>query len=91
MRVDVGRVQDKVEAMLNGLIAALPNIVSVIIFTAFLLAAGVMKNFASRMARRYGRASNIGEIIGRLPQWAIVLTGALVALPVVAPSFQTRT
>jgi hypothetical protein len=28
-----------------------------------------VKQFASRMARRYGRSSNIGEIIGRLLQW----------------------
>ena len=91
MRIDVGRVQDKVESMFNGLIAALPNIVvSLIVFTVFLLGAGVMKKFASRMARRYGRTSNIGEIVGRLLQWAIVLTGALVALSVVAPSFQTK-
>lgn len=42
------------------------------------------------MARHYGRSANIGELIGRLLQWLIVTTGALVALSVVAPSFQTK-
>jgi small conductance mechanosensitive channel len=91
MKTDLTRVHAQVQAMIEGLIASIPNvIVAIVVLLIFLALARLAKNFAIRTGRHYRRSYNLGLIMGRLLEWVIGLTGGLVAISVVAPSFQTK-
>jgi len=91
MNVDLGRVRTQIQTMVNTLIESIPNlIVGLVVLTIFLLLARIAKNFAIRTGKRYGHSVNLGLVTGRLIQWAVGLTGVLVAISVVAPSFQAK-
>jgi small conductance mechanosensitive channel len=91
MGVDFGRLRDRVQVMIDGFIALLPNlVVAALVVLAFVLGARIARKFAVRTARHYNRTEHLGQIVGRLLQWIIFATGLLVALSVVAPSFQLK-
>jgi small-conductance mechanosensitive channel len=91
MKMDLNRVHAQIQAMIEGLIAAIPNmIVAIAVLLIFLAIARTAKNFTIRTGRHYRRSHNLGLIMGRLLEWVIGLTGGLVAISVVAPSFQTK-
>ena len=91
MGVDFGGLRDRVQVMIDGIIALLPNfVVAAVIVLAFVVGARIARKFAVRTARHYNRTEHLGQIVGRLLQWIIFATGLLVALSVVAPSFQLK-
>jgi small conductance mechanosensitive channel len=91
MGVDFGGLRDRVQVMIDGIIALLPNfVVAAVIVLAFVVGARIARKFAVRTARHYNRTEHLGQIVGRLLQWIIIATGLLVALSVVAPSFQLK-
>jgi small conductance mechanosensitive channel len=79
----------RIEDMIEGAIAALPNIaIAVVLFLILFFVARLVKAIIVRGNRRTGRAENLGLVLGRLTQWFIVAWGALLALSIVIPTFQ---
>lgn len=75
--------------IINGTVSLLPNLVlAILVFAGFMLLARVTKSVVRRISLRRDRSQNIGLLLGRLAQTAIVILGFLVALSVVAPSFR---
>jgi small-conductance mechanosensitive channel len=74
--------------MVNGIIAALPNLVlAVIIFGIFYLVAKRVKTFVIHITEKRRKARNLGVILGKLAQGGVVTAGLLVSLTMVVPSF----
>ncbi|AFZ18059.1 mechanosensitive ion channel family protein [Allocoleopsis franciscana] len=79
----------KMQAMLDGLIVMLPNIIlAVIVFAIFFFTARGIKSLVRRVTRRHRQARNLGLVLGRLSQGTILLVGLFVALSIVIPSFK---
>ncbi|WP_316435924.1 mechanosensitive ion channel family protein [Leptolyngbya sp. NK1-12] len=78
---------DRVQVMLQGFIALLPNIVlAVIVFGLFFIIARAIRQLVKRLTRQHRYARNLGLVLGRLAQGSIVLIGLFVALSIVIPS-----
>lgn len=79
----------KVHAMIDSVKLMLPNIVlAVIVFILFWMAARSIKLLVKRLTRRHRQARNLGMVLGRLSQGAIILIGLFVALAIIFPSFK---
>ena len=79
----------KIQAMIDGLIFMLPNIVlAIIVFALFYLAARGIRSLVRRLTRRHRQARNLGLVLGRLSQGITLLVGLFVALSIVIPSFK---
>ena len=79
----------KIQAMLDGLIIMLPNIVlAVIVFAIFFFTARGIKSLVRRVTRKHRQARNLGLVLGRLSQGTILLVGLFVALSIIIPSFK---
>ncbi|HEY9652774.1 MAG TPA: mechanosensitive ion channel family protein [Coleofasciculaceae cyanobacterium] len=79
----------KIQAMIDGLILMLHNlVVAVIVFAVFWFAARSIKSLVRRVTCRYQHAHSLGIVLGRLAQGLIILVGLFVALSIVIPSFK---
>jgi len=79
----------KIQGMVNGAIAMLPNIVlALIVFFLFYFAAKSIKSLVRRLTNRHRHARNLGLVLGRLSQGLIILVGLFIALSIVIPSFK---
>ena len=73
--------------MVETVISRLPSLViAVIVFLLFYGLSLVISRAIRRSTR--GRRANLGTVFGRLFGWATILLGFLVAVSIVAPSFQ---
>ena len=73
--------------MLEAVISRLPSLViAVIVFLLFYGLSLVISRTIRRSTR--GRRANLGTVFGRLFGWATILLGFLIAVSIVAPSFQ---
>lgn len=89
MNAEISAAWDKVQSMINGFIALLPNIVlALIVFLLFLFIASRIKALVKRLTRNRRYARNLGLVLGRLAQGATVLIGLFVALSIVIPTFR---
>lgn len=81
-----------IHGMIEGAIAQLPNlVVALVVFIIFCTAAGIIKSLVKRLSRKYQRlhsVHNLGLVLGRLSQGAVILLGLFVALSIVIPSFR---
>ncbi|HAG83480.1 MAG TPA: mechanosensitive ion channel protein MscS [Cyanobacteria bacterium UBA12227] len=79
----------KIQAMIDGLVLMLPNIVlAIIVFALFFLAARSIRSAVRHLTRRHRQARNLGLVLGRLAQGITILVGLFVALSIVIPSFK---
>jgi small-conductance mechanosensitive channel len=79
----------KIQQMLNGAIAMLPNVVlALIVFSLFYFAARSIKSLVRRLTQKRRHARNLGLVLGRLSQGIIILVGLFIALSIVIPSFK---
>jgi small-conductance mechanosensitive channel len=79
----------KIQWMLNGTIAMLPDIVlALIVFFLFYFAARALKSLVKRVTKKHRHARNLGLVLGRLSQGIIILVGLFIALSIVIPSFK---
>ena len=79
----------KIEGMINGAIAMLPNIVvALIVFLIFYAIAREIKWLVRRITTKHRHARNLGLVLGRLSQGIIILVGLFIALSIVIPSFK---
>src|SRR5437660_685472 len=75
--------------IVNESVALLPNLVlAIAIFAIFLLLASLAKSLGRRTILRRRTHQGLGILFGRLIQTVIAIVGFLIALSVVAPSFQ---
>ncbi|MGL5876754.1 MAG: mechanosensitive ion channel family protein, partial [Xenococcaceae cyanobacterium] len=79
----------KIKGLIDGFIIMLPNMVlAAIVFIAFFFAARWLKMIVKRLTRRHRQARNLGMVLGRLAQGAVILIGLFVALSIVIPTFR---
>ncbi|MDI9634320.1 mechanosensitive ion channel family protein [Oscillatoria amoena NRMC-F 0135] len=77
------------QAMVDSFIILLPNLlIAVIVFAIFWFGARLLKRAIRRVTRRHRQARNLGLVLGRLSQGAMVLLGLFIALSIVIPTFQ---
>ncbi len=89
MNAEISAAWDKVQSMVNGFIALLPNIVlGLIVFIFFLFVASRIKVLVKRLTRNRRYARNLGLVLGRLAQGLTILIGLFIALSIVIPTFQ---
>ena len=89
MNTQISILFDKMQAMLDGLITLLPNLVlSLITFVIFLYAGKTIKQLVRTLTRNRREARSLGMVLGRLAQGATVLIGLFIALSIVIPSFK---
>ncbi len=83
---DIGNIVEKVDTWLDGFLALLPNIGVAIVVCAIFVALGyVVARFIRSRARKYERQS-LGEVAGALVKWALIITGFMLAITIIAPS-----
>ncbi|MBE9182481.1 mechanosensitive ion channel family protein [Oculatella sp. LEGE 06141] len=89
MNSDASAAWLKIQEMINGAIALLPNVVlAIIVFILFFFLARGIKGFVKRLTRRHRQARNLGLVLGRLAQGVTILVGLFVALSIVIPTFR---
>jgi small conductance mechanosensitive channel len=77
------------ERILNTAIGLLPNIViALVIFVAFLIFGAFLRSMVRSISLRREGRQNLSILLGQLTHTLIVILGFLIALSVVAPSFQ---
>ena len=75
--------------MVNGLIAALPNLaLAFLIFFGFYVVGKRTNTIVRTMTDKRQKARNAGIVLGKLAQSGVITAGILVALTTVFPSFQ---
>src|SRR3954468_15761592 len=91
MNLDVSPAWAKIQAILNGFVSMLPNLVlALVLFTISCLIARWMKSLIVGFYRRRGRHQNLGVLLGRVVQAILISINLLVALSVILPSFSAR-
>ncbi|MBW4449702.1 MAG: mechanosensitive ion channel family protein [Spirirestis rafaelensis WJT71-NPBG6] len=89
MNAEISTAWNKVQSMINGFIALLPNIVlGLIVFIFFLFIAGRIKALVKGLTRNRRYARNLGLVLGRLAQGVTILVGLFIALSIVIPTFK---
>lgn len=84
--LSMGQLWETVDGMVDGFVSRLPAIViGIVVFLAFYFLA----KFAKSLIRKYTsnrESANLGKVIGRLAQWAIVFLGLMIAVSIISPS-----
>ncbi|MEG3958375.1 mechanosensitive ion channel family protein [Microcoleus sp. herbarium2] len=89
MKAEISIVWKKMESMIHSFMSMLPDIVlALIVFAIFFFIGRQIKRVVRRVTRRHHQARNLGLVLGRLAQSAIVLLGLFVALSIVIPTFK---
>lgn len=79
----------KAQQMFTELVTLLPNVIlALIVFLIFFFVARNVKRFVRRITRDRRHARNLGLVLGRLAQGAIILVGLFVSLSIVIPSLR---
>jgi len=80
---------NKIGGLIDSSIIMLPNIVlAIVVFVIFSFVARWLKLLVKRLTRRHRQARNLGMVLGRLAQGAVILVGLFVALSIVIPTFR---
>lgn len=83
---DISTLWITVNHMAAAFLALLPHLaVALVVFAAFWFGARLVRRVVIRLTHTRNHA-NVGLVIGRLAQWALLFLGVLIALSVVAPS-----
>ncbi len=91
MNTEIAAFVAKMQAMLNGFITLLPNIIlALIVFAIFLFVARTIKKVVRNLTRNRRQAHNLGMVLGRLAQGTTILVGLFIALSIVIPSLNAN-
>jgi small conductance mechanosensitive channel len=91
MNFDIGPAWEKINAIINGAIAILPNLIlGVVVFALALMLSRWVKRMIIGVYSRRRRHQNLGIVLGRLTQWLVISFTLLVTLSIVLPSFHAR-
>ncbi|WP_155299943.1 mechanosensitive ion channel family protein [Deinococcus kurensis] len=75
------------QALTQGLLASLPNVVlGLVLFALFWVVSGVLRRSVQALAERAGQPAGIARVFGRLAAWVSLALGVLVALTVIFPT-----
>lgn len=86
VEADIGKIHEKVDTWLDGLLALLPNIgVAILIFVIFVVIAYGIAGFIRSRAEKRDRNS-LGEVAGAMVKWSLILIGIMLAITIVVPS-----
>ena len=90
MNLDLGPTFTRAQAVVNGLVAAIPGlVVALVVFGGFLLVAAIVKGVVARLTEtRLQAHRNAGGPVGRLAQGLVIFLRLLVALSVALPTFR---
>ena len=89
MKAEISIVWKKMQSMIDGFLIMLPNIVlALIVFAIFFYFGRQVKRVVRRVTRQHHQARNLGLVLGRLAQSAIVLVGLFIALSIVIPTLK---
>ncbi|MBD0310539.1 MAG: mechanosensitive ion channel family protein [Microcoleus sp. T1-bin1] len=89
MKAEISIVWKKMQSMIDGFMIMLPNIVlALIVFAIFLFFGREIKRVVRRITRHHHQARNLGLVLGRLAQSAIVLVGLFISLSIVIPTLK---
>ena len=89
MRIDLSNAWKSGSRIINGLISLLPNILLAIgVFILFMILASATKSLVRRLSQRGQHRQNVALLLGQLTYTLVIVLGVLIALSIVAPSFQ---
>ncbi|WGV28838.1 mechanosensitive ion channel family protein [Halotia branconii] len=89
MNADISALFDKMQKMVNGFIALVPNILlGLVVFTLFFFVGRAIKRLVKRLTRHRREARSLGMVLGRLAQGTTILVGLFIALSIVIPSLK---
>ena len=89
MKAEISIVWKKIQSMIDGFLIMLPNIVlALIVFAIFFFFGRQVKRVVRRITRHHHQARNLGLVLGRLAQSAIVLVGLFISLSIVIPTLK---
>ena len=89
MRIDLSNAWKSGSRIIDTVVFLLPNaLLAMVIFVVFLVVASAAKSVVRRVSQRRQRRQSLGLLLGQLAQVAVVILGFLIALSIVAPSFQ---
>ncbi|CAN5759790.1 mechanosensitive ion channel family protein [soil metagenome] len=78
----------QMQAMVNGFLALLPDLVlAVIVFVVFFVIAKGVRRLVRWITDRGDQRRNLEVVLGRLAQWAVIFLGVLIAVTIVFPTF----
>lgn len=91
MNIQLSAAWKQLQSMINDFLALLPNIaIALIVFFIFFFVGRAVKRLVRNLTRNRRQARNLGLVLGRLAQGAIVLVGLFVALSIVIPSIKAN-
>ena len=91
MNFDIGPAWEKINSIINGAIAILPNLIlGIVVFAIALMASRWLRGLIIGFYGKSGRHQNLGIVLGRLIQWLVISFTLLVTLSIVLPSFHAR-
>ena len=91
MWLDLEPTRQKLSSMLDGFLAALPNLVIGLLLLVIAYIIGrVVRTSVRRIVRASEREAYAALILGRLAQWLVVTIGVIVSLSVVFPSVSAQ-
>jgi small conductance mechanosensitive channel len=89
LSTEISAVWNKIQGMANDFIILLPNLVlAIIVFAIFFFIARTLKRIVRKLTRDRRQAHNLGLVLGRLAQGAMILVGLFIALSIVIPSLK---
>ena len=89
MRIDLSNAWKSGSRIIDTVISLLPNaILAIVVFVVFLIIGSAAKSVVRGISHRRQRRQSLGLLLGQLAQVAVVILGFLIALSIVAPSFQ---
>lgn len=89
MEIDFSLLTRQIRAIIEGIVRTLPLIgVALIVFLIFFFISRGVRSLIRRLSARKKQHYNVGLVLGRLAQLAILFVGALVAVTIVFPSFK---
>lgn len=88
MNIDFAPTTERLQRIINDIIAAIPSIVvALLIFAVFWVIGRLSSHLALRIAQRSQRRQNLGLVVGRILHWFILLFGLLIGAVVIFPDF----
>ncbi|WP_372724499.1 mechanosensitive ion channel family protein [Novipirellula sp.] len=84
--VSLDTVWGTVDNMIDGFMDRLPFLlVGVVVFAVFYFVAKLVRRFVRR-ATKDKSSANLGRVMGRVAQWALIFVGLILAVTIMAPS-----
>ncbi len=79
---------ERIDSWIDGMVEIAPNVlVAIVVFFVFLGIGALIKRFVRSRAAGRGR-DNLGEMLGGMARWVVIIFGTLIAATIVVPSLK---